>query len=155
MSSPRRRAPSRSRRSDRSYPFRLDSLPTRFIPFHESRVVIRCVRVDVVLLLHHHAPHPFEPPFPIDPRSPTLVLIMAPSIRCGLHVAGCLSFDFFLFDTVGCRYNLFCTANLLQNRDDTTAETLAGLSWRTRSGNVNPQRMSKGRLYLVDKDSSC
>jgi hypothetical protein len=60
-----------------------------------SLVVIRCVRVDVVLLLHHLAPHPFEPPFPIDPRSPALVLMMASSIRCGLHVAGCLSFGFF------------------------------------------------------------
>jgi hypothetical protein len=130
-SSPRESLSNRSdRRSDHLAP-RSSRLFTHSFHSFLPRVLRRCtlcVCVVVVLLLHHLGPYPFEPPFSIDPRRPALVGMMAPSSQSVLHVAGRLSFRFFTI-----RYGrvliywLFCTASFLQNRGDTTAETIAGL----------------------------
>jgi len=94
-----RRPPNRNYlRSDPSYPFRLDSSPTPFIPSPESRAVIRYVRCCGAIVASS-CPCQFEPPFPIDPhwhlafRAFYMLLVV---IRLALF--------FFLFDTVGCTY---------------------------------------------------
>ena len=95
-----------------------------FVPL-SSLVSLYVVCVVVVPLLRHLGPYPFELP---SYRSMPLVGMATPSIRGVLRVAGRLSFRFFTL-----RYGwvhthwLFCTANFLQNRGDTTAEILAGL----------------------------
>jgi len=49
-------------------------------------------------------PHPFEPPFSIDPHRTPLVGVMAPGSRAFTVLLVVFRFAFFLFDTVGCRY---------------------------------------------------
>lgn len=117
-----------------------------------SLVVVRCVCVAVVLLLHHLGPLPVQTTLPY--RSSLTSLGIGHGTQHSGRTPCCWLFFVWLFFI---RYGrvqicwLFCTANFLQNRGDTTAKTLARLTWRTRGGNVDP---SKGGLYLVDKDRS-